>query len=79
MIYKHMNGANLASYYHITIEVIEDGTPRGAKQVTFHSAIHVNKAVTCPITYSLDYKDFEILNDYDFTSWVYRNYGSVAA
>lgn len=79
MIYKHMNGRNLKSYYHITIDKVDDGTSSGAKVATFHSSIHVNKSKACPVTYGTSFTDFAILNDNSFTSWVYRNYGSVSA
>ncbi|ARB10919.1 hypothetical protein POP72_003 [Pectobacterium phage POP72] len=74
MIYKHLNGRNLQSFYHITIEQDEDG-----KHVTFHSRIHVNRENTCPITWCKEYTDFEILNDRDLITWVSRSYGEVTA
>lgn len=79
MIYKHMNGANLQDWYHITIKQVQDGTEYGSKQVTFHSRIHVNKANTCPVTYSAAYSDLEILSDRYFVQWVNACYGEVAA
>lgn len=72
MIYKHMNGKNLQSFYHITIKI-----EKGSKFITFHSSIHVNKAVECSICYGLEFTDMEILNDKDFVNWVHNRYGVV--
>lgn len=72
-----MNGRNLQSFYHITINVIDDGTEAGGKQITFHSTIHKNKSKVCPVTYSTAFSDFEILNDHYFLSWVNSHYGKV--
>ena len=77
--YKCLGGRPLQDFYHITIDKVDDGTPGGAKVVTFHSRIHVNKANVCPVTYGTGFSDFDILHDNSLLSWVYRKYGDVMA
>lgn len=67
-----MDGRNLQSFYHITMEKVGDIT-----HVTFHSRIHTNREVKCPFGWSAEYEPIEILNDRDFINWVSRKYGEV--
>lgn len=75
--YKVFNGLPLQSHYQIEIEHgIEEGEL--TKYVTFHSKIHMNKAVKCSFSFDGSFSDGEILFDRDLVTWVINRYGDVS-
>lgn len=55
----------------IDVEIVRDSIQNNAT-VTIYSKIHKTKVYTLPHCYSLDFTDYQILNDPDFIKYVTR-------
>ena len=69
-MYLMVSNYQLPSY--LSIEIKQQGD---TKYVYVNSAIHVNKQLKVPHSYSLDWSDEEILNDVDLFNFIKKAYG----